>query len=264
MSHGSDWKVSALGDLMKWKKEGYHKIVLFGRFQPLHKGHMQLLETLRASKLDVHLVLNDKTDDIPGERNPFNPEQKKQMVRLALPWLPEENLHTATVYLGRPGVDVGDDVRRLSSIFKTIGHPSKMVFSYFEKDEDRKSYLVDGKRIDGVHYVELVGKPHGEFPVMRITEEMICAATGTDHIPIDAKMFRSGIAQEDGICFELLDPAVATYVHEQYQLAAANSRLVGADPTGDRVSLLDLRKTNAGQPALRKIIPVTGFGVSGS
>lgn len=227
-----------LQQLQQWKQEGYTDIVLFGRLQPPHRGHRALLETLRASGLSVNLVLNDKTDDIEGERNPFNATQREEMIRLSVPWLPADNIRHATVYLGGGG-DVGNAVRRLTGIFNSLAPQGKLVFAYFEKAEDRKQYLVDGQVIDDAHYVELVGQPRGLFPIQRITPEMISAVS--QYVSIDAKMFRAGIRQQDQLCYELLDPSVARYVSEQLELADRNGRLVGADQSGDTVTLDDLR-----------------------
>ena len=234
-----------LEQLMSWKEQGFKKIVLFGRLQPPHRGHRALMETLRHSGLDVNLVLNDKTDSVEGDRNPFNTHQRDEMARISMPWLPAENIRHAQVYLGAGG-DVGDAVRRLTGIFNSIALPDKLVFAYFEKDEDRKDYLVDGKNIKGVHYVELVGQPRGLFPIQRITQEMIDAVS--EYQPIDAKMFREGVREQDDICYELLDPPVAEYIKEQMELAERNGRLVGDDPSGDKVTLEDLRRENGTAP----------------
>lgn len=241
---------SGIDQLMQWKKEGYTDIVLFGRFQPPHRGHRALLETVRESGLNVNLVLNDKTDNIEGERNPFNAKQREKMMRLSMPWLPQENIRHATVYLGGGG-DVGNAVRRLTDIFNNIAPADKLVFAYFEKDEDRKEYLVDGETIKGAHYVELVGQPRGEFPIQRITEDMITSVS--NYVPIDAKMFRAGIRQQDQLCYELLDPPVARYVSEQLKLADMNNRVVGADPSKDRHTLEDIRadRSTSGQMKLQ-------------
>lgn len=238
-----------LAELQSWQSKGYTDIVLFGRFQPPHRGHRALLETLRASGLNVNLILNDKTDDIEGERNPFNAHQREAMVRLSMPWLPAENIQHATVYLGGGG-DVGNGVRRLTGIFNGLSDQGKLVFAYFEKAEDRKTYLVDGQTITGAHYVELVGAPRGTFPIQRITPEMINEVS--DYVKIDAKMFRNKALNGDDktldssdICYELLDPAVAEYVSEQIELAERNGRLVGADPSGDSYTLAQLRADRA-------------------
>ena len=227
----------SLEQLASWKEQGYTDIVLFGRLQPPHRGHMALLETLRTSGLNVNLVLNDKTDNIEGERNPFSPHQREEMARMAMPWLPKENIRHANVYLGGGG-DVGDAVRRLGDIFNDIADDDKLVFAYYEKAEDRKRYLVDGEVIDGAHYVELVGQPRGRFPIQRVTREMIEQVA--DFVPIDAKMFREGVRQEDELCFDLLDPKVAQYVREQIMLADVNGRLVGEDPSSDNLTFDDL------------------------
>lgn len=224
----------SLKQLQSWKERGYTDIVLFGRFQPPHRGHRALLETLRSSDLNVNLVLNDKTDDIPGERNPFNARQREEMTRLAMPWLPSENIQHATVYLGGGG-DVGDAVRRLTGIFSGLAPEGKLVFAYFEKSEDRKQYLVDGDTIKDAHYVELVGEPRGEFPIQRITQEMINSVS--QYVPIDAKMYREQIRQANQVCYDMLDPAVAEYAYEQLELADRNGRLVGADPSNDTFTL---------------------------
>ncbi len=231
-----------LQELTSWKEQGYTDIVLFGRFQPPHRGHRALLETLRASGLNVNLVLNDKTDNIEGERNPFNAHQREEMVRLAMPWLPKENIRHATVYLGGGG-DVGGAVRRLTNIFNDLAPKDKLVFAYFEKAEDRKQYLVDGEIINDAHYVELVGQPRGEFPIQRITQEMI--ETVSDYVPIDAKMFRKGIREQDQVCYELLDPPVVDYLTEQMLLAHVNGRPVGTDPRNDTITLDDIRQDNS-------------------
>lgn len=232
---------SVLEELKAWKDKNYTDIVLFGRFQPVHKGHMGLLETLRASGLNVNLVINDKTDGEEGERNPFNPYQRQEMAKMALPWLKDENIRHANVYLGRKGVDVGDDVRKLTAIFETIAPPEKLVFAYFEKDEDRKSYLVDGQIIDNVHYVELVGQPRGKFPVQKITEPMIRAATG-EYYPIDAKMFRNAVRESDQICYDYLTPAVANYVYTQMLLAEKNGKPVGLNSVDHSISIRTLKE----------------------
>lgn len=245
--------------LQSWKDRGYTDIILFGRFQPFHKGHMNLLETLKASGLNVNLVINDKTDGIEGERNPFNFEQRKHMAQLALPWLKPESIQSANVYLGGGG-DVGPAVKRLTGIFNGVAPDDKLVFAYYEKGEDRKSYLVDGETIDGAHYVELVGQPRGKFPIQRIDEEMIRAVTGT-HYDIDAKMFRKAVMNVkainevhtrqqgqfvssskapyestsglggDEIAYELLHPKVAAYIKEELHIAIENNRPVGLNPS---------------------------------
>lgn len=225
----------SMAQLQSWKDQGYTDIVLFGRMQPVHKGHIALLETIRESGLNVNLVLNDKTDGAEGERNPFNPHQREAMVNLAMPWLPAENIQHATVYLGGGG-DVGNAVRRLTSIFEGIADPGKLVMAYFEKAEDRKEYLVDGEIIRDAHYVELVGQPRGAFPIQRITQEMIEEVA--QYVPIDAKMFRAGIRQQDEVCYELLDPAVAEYVSEQLCIADLEGRPVGAYYGEDTISAM--------------------------
>jgi len=228
-----------LEQLTSWKEQGFTDIVLFGRFQPPHRGHRALMETLRHSGLNMNLVLNDKTDSVEGDRNHFSPHQRDEMTRLAMPWLPKENIRHATVYLGAGG-DVGDAVRRLKGIFNTIAPAGKLVFAYFEKDEDRKEYLVDGEVVKDAHYVELVGQPRGEFPIQRITEDMIDEVS--QYQSIDAKMFRAGVRGQDNLCYDLLDPAVAKYIAEQFELARQNNRLVGADPSKDTYTLDQLRE----------------------
>ncbi len=237
-------KDPVLAPLLQWKEAGYTDIVVFGRFQPLHKGHMAFLNTLRVTGLNVHLVLNDKTDGIDGERNPFSPAQKREMVKLALPWMKEENVHEAHVYLGGGG-DVGDGVRRLTDIFNSLAKPKKLVFAYFEKAEDRKQYLVDGQTINDAHYVELVGQPRGPFPIQRITQEMIEAVD--NYIPIDAKMFRKGVREGDTVAYELLHPEVAQYVADQFVLAERNNRLVGASQENDIFTMAHLKQERGGQ-----------------
>jgi hypothetical protein len=91
-------------------------------------------------------------------------------------------------------------------------------------------------------------------------EQMIIAANRAQHIAIDARMFRDGIANEDGICYDMLDPKVAEYVREQYQLAARNNRAVGADQSADKLTVADLRLEKVGQPAEANLQFAPGVG----
>lgn len=58
--------------------------VLIGRFQPFHRGHLQLVETAlgRAGRL---LILLGSHRSAPDIRNPWSSEEREAMIRAALP-----------------------------------------------------------------------------------------------------------------------------------------------------------------------------------
>lgn len=209
----------------KWKGEGRTKAILFGRFQPLHLGHMALLEAIRRSGLEVHVVINEK-HDTPDERNPYNFFQKIAMFGKALPWLSSRNLHPANVYLGGGG-DVGKDVAKLSSIFEGIAPASEIVIFYGFKEEDRKTYLVNGKTHDGIHYVDLLTGRLGPF-----SQHIVRPPTIAGYLDIDAKLYRGDRARRN-----LLHPDVADYLDWQHSLATLNGRSVGEENPQDKTTL---------------------------
>jgi cytidyltransferase-like protein len=197
--------------------------VLFGRFQPLHAGHIGLVRTVKKMGFDTHVIMNANVDT-PDNRNPYNPHQKRTMFRLALPEVSNDKLHFAKVYLGGGG-DVGEQARTLCDIFAEIAPPEKILICYQRKTEDIKSYIRDGKTHKGIHYVDMLTEPLGPFRQQDLSCEVIL-----DYRNVCATDVREGRAPRD-----MVDPRVNLYCEWQRAQAEANSRRVGADPSSDRV-----------------------------
>jgi bifunctional NMN adenylyltransferase/nudix hydrolase len=64
--------------------ERVHTAVLIGRFQPLHNGHMALLQAALARSDQVVVVLGSAWQ-APNPKNPFSWQERAQMLREALP-----------------------------------------------------------------------------------------------------------------------------------------------------------------------------------
>ncbi len=211
---------SPIKDLRKWKREGKTTALFFGRFQPLHKGHLATINSILQSGLDLHIFINAKSNTA-DERNPYSIHQKIQMFKLALPHYPQDHLHAVDVYLGGGG-DIGNDIRKLTDEFTKIAPADKCVIFYGDKQEDIKTYLVDGEKFGPVHYVDFLTKPIGSFDKQAITSAMTS-------IFQDATKYRKD-RRHNG---HMLPTPVANYVAAQHIFAQNNNRNVGDDPAQD-------------------------------
>jgi cytidyltransferase-like protein len=87
--------------------ERVHTAVLIGRFQPLHNGHMALLQAALARSDQVVVVLGSAWQ-APNPKNPFSWQERAQMLREALPPADAARLRCVPVrdyYFGEAGVD---------------------------------------------------------------------------------------------------------------------------------------------------------------
>jgi len=193
---------------------------MYGRFQPLHMGHIALYNTARVLCDDVHIVLN-ATQGTPNNRNPFNVHQKGTMFLLANDDLPPQNLHYAKVYLGKGG-DVSADVATLLKVFEKIAPHDKIVIPYHRKPDDIRSFLVDGEE-RRLHYVDLLTKPIGPLLALSLTEHHILK-----YVQMDAAHVRNGSKGDD-----YLNPRVSAYIKWQMAQAEVNGRDVGASAHND-------------------------------
>ena len=69
--------MEVIGYLVEFIKKQYNMYSLFiGRFQPLHKGHIKLIQKVLDEKKPVCVALRDT---LISEDNPFTVEQRKEM-----------------------------------------------------------------------------------------------------------------------------------------------------------------------------------------
>lgn len=198
----------------QWKEAGITTSVIIGRFSPFHAGHAAFFEAVIAMGLDFHAVLNANVNTANG-KNPYNVYQKMEMIRLALPQIPEERLHPLKFYLGLGGVDVGADRDKLISKIEGIAPRDKVVVCYIRKEDDIKDFLVHGKVVHG-HYVDLLPfakqilLPHADFSELNATS------------------VRDGTAPENA-----LHPRVKKYLEWEAAKAELNGRRIGDDHRED-------------------------------
>lgn len=146
--------------------------ILFGRFQPLSHGQVELIRTIEKEfGIALHIVMNEK-EDTAKERNPYSREQRLEMFRLVLPDVGEDRLHFTTVYLDRGG-DVGNAVHELSLEFEKFCDPRRTIIFYVNKPEDVKTYLFDGVEHHRLHYTDLFLPPFGGFAKQEIMPQNI-------------------------------------------------------------------------------------------
>lgn len=167
-----------------------------------------------AMGLDFHVILNANVNTANG-KNPYNVGQKIEMIRLALPRIPEERLHPLKFYLGLGGVDVGADKDQLVAKIEEIAPHDKVVICYIRKEDDIKDFLVHGKILHG-HYVDMLPfqkqilVPHAEY-------SELCATS-----------VREGTAPDNA-----LHPKVKIFLDWEKAKAELNGRRLGDDSRED-------------------------------
>lgn len=206
-----------------WQDWGITKAVMFGRFQPLHEGHIAIIDAVLKTGFDVHIILNGKVNT-ENNKNPYNVQQKKIMFNLALPQIKPENLHSADVYLGGGG-DIGKDLQNLIGIIRTIAPDNEIVIPYARKQGDIQNFLVSGQTYTNIHYVDLLTKPIGPFK-----QQVFCADMIPDYVDVCATQIRKKKAP-----LSVINHDVKIYLEWEQAKAEANNRLVGSDPANDRI-----------------------------
>ena len=111
--------------------------MLIGRFQPLHKGHVEAIEfSLKNSdKLFIVIGSSEKSNQ---KRNPFSFEERKKMIELAIN---EKELQDNISII--PINDANNHTEWISSIKNTIGEYNliftndELTEKLFKKDETR-------------------------------------------------------------------------------------------------------------------------------
>ncbi|MFH1064172.1 MAG: nicotinamide-nucleotide adenylyltransferase [Candidatus Woesearchaeota archaeon] len=95
-------------------------ILILGRFQPLHKGHMKVIQDAYAEDKGLAIVIGS-TDKENTKENPFSAEERKQMIEEALK---AENI-TADIFLVP---DINLDSEYVEHLEDNIGHrPEKII-----------------------------------------------------------------------------------------------------------------------------------------
>lgn len=104
-------------------------LVFPGRFQPMTRGHVACLETIRSSHEVGRIVIAFPNNRVRNQENPFFPEETERIIRLSLPevepWGVEvnENLYNLwQKYIGNfqfQGVITGN--RKMAKIIEVAG-----------------------------------------------------------------------------------------------------------------------------------------------
>jgi nicotinamide-nucleotide adenylyltransferase len=89
--------------------------LIIGRFQPLHNGHMELIQTASKECISIKIIIGSSQDMI-DEENPFDIDSRVRMVEHALR---EKDISNAEVMTLE---DIPDDKRWVSHVEKKAGH----------------------------------------------------------------------------------------------------------------------------------------------
>ncbi len=218
MKTNNDELEKNLQEIKSWKEKGKTTAILFGRFQPLHKGHIAMINAVLESGLDLHIFIKSDVDSENG-KNPFSVEQRKKMFKKALPNIPAENLHSINFNL-----DAGDNksgnfenlIKSSKEVAFLASHIKDGVVFYGRKEEDIKDYVIFGSKFNNLHYTDILKK------IGYDTQEVI-------H-PLGHGV--SGANFRDGIETHIL-PDNLDYIKAQEILAERNNRSVGGSKEGD-------------------------------
>lgn len=243
--------------LAKLHAKGEKYAVLFGRFQPLHKGHVEMIRRIIASGLELHVIVNSKVDT-PDERNPYSYAQRKEIFKRELgDEIKAHKLHLheiKDVYLGQRDkagnpVETGEGVRTLKTFIRdNVGSLNKTVIFYAEKNEDKKAYLMDGFTCgddcgNGIHYIDLltdsVADPkydNKSRPELLGLERFALAPVQMNGQTMHASKVRDEMKKDDNTTGwnKMLSDGVRTYILSQEELALRNGRTVGGPQKHDQ------------------------------
>lgn len=118
--------------------------LFIGRFQPFHDGHKKCIEKILQT-CDRCIVLMRETE--PTEKNPFDIEKRKAMIRSAFPDESQVELQVIydpgaqlAAYIGR---DVGYELIQLDEKTESISATDirKKLYEEADKDYDKDAHL---------------------------------------------------------------------------------------------------------------------------
>ena len=112
--------------------------ILIGRFQPLHKGHVNAIEFARDNSERLFVIVGS-AEKSNQERNPFSFEERKKMISLALKG---KKLHDNISIV--PINDASNHTELIKSIKNTIGEYN-LIFTNDELTE--KLFKEDGAEV---------------------------------------------------------------------------------------------------------------------
>ena len=226
-----------------------------GRYQPVHKGHMHVLENLRIrssilqnsspefSHLPPALIMIGSSGENRNLlKNPFTFEQRVEMFSLVGPWLPKtddpRNNPAFLAYVGTYDNIKPPSLERMAEQLK--GHcvkhniPLEALTPLISiKADDKQDFQIYGKTYPKSHQMSVLAQGLG----LRFFEEDV-----VDKEAIHATNIRKNMPAN----FDSLDPRVLRYIQKELMLAHLNSRDVGASQTGDKY-------TNA-EEALKELV----------
>lgn len=247
-----------VSDLGKFATHGLGTVSIpttIGRYQPVHKGHMHVLENLR-SRSSILQNTDQEFNHLPpalimigssGEnrnllKNPFTFEQRVEMFSLVGPWLPKtadpRNNPAFLPYVGTYDNIKPPSLERMAEQLKGHCEKHKIPLEALTplisiKADDKQDFQIYGKTYQKAHQMSVLAQGLG----LRFFEEDVL-----DQEAIHATNIRKNMPAN----FDSLDPRVLRYVQKELMLAHLNSREVGASQAGDKY-------TNA-QEALKELV----------
>jgi len=123
--------------------------VYLGRFQPLHKGHQEVIDTIITNNLEPLILVGSINKN--NEKNPLSFEIRKEIILENYPnEIQEENV------VGVPDADNWDNWwDTVLSILKEFSDdPDDFVFVTHKKEEDKQKFTFKGKEYFG-HYQDI-------------------------------------------------------------------------------------------------------------
>lgn len=204
--------------IKSWKDTGKTTAILFGRFQPLNKGHIALIKAVLESGLDVHIFIKSDVGTDDG-RNPYSVEQRKKMLKKEFPELTDKNLHSVNFHLneGDKGNNFDNLIKSSQELAYIVKHIKKGVIFYGRKEEDVKDYTIFGTTHKNIHYIDLFKKLG--FDTQEVIHDVGHGVGSTD--------FRNNGN------LDIIPDNNVDYIKAQHLLAERNRRPVGANKKND-------------------------------
>lgn len=129
------------------------RALFLGRFQPVHNGHLQVMQHILRTYDELIIVLGSAQEHNTW-RNPFTAEERERMIVAAL--TPKEQKHTKIYAIA----DINDDQRYVAHVETFIPHGTVLFCGSYPTSRlfEAKGYTVEKLgRIDNVEGTKVRG-----------------------------------------------------------------------------------------------------------
>jgi nicotinamide-nucleotide adenylyltransferase len=122
------------------------RAVFVGRFQPFHKGHLEVIKKI-LDKIDEVIIVVGSSQHSHEPDNPFLVGERIAMIRLALD---EEGIQPSRYWI----IPVPDVHVHMVWVAQVVGHTPKFDVVYSNDPITRRLFIENGFKVEKVSFIE--------------------------------------------------------------------------------------------------------------